>query len=140
MALFGLFKSKEQKELDATLRKIQDYVFPNGNADIKRDAARINAITRGKVAPDRIDSFTIGCKTLLHVSDDQNDDNRFVESFIRRSDGAITKDEAYEMYVYFCGEATMMDNISRMMGSGAGTDPNLHAGLASTVGVYHQGV
>lgn len=140
MALFGLFKSKQEREFDETFRKIQQFIFPNGEADIKRDATRINAITHGKIPPDRIEGFTVACKTFLGVSEDKSDEQHFVESTLRRAEGVITKEEAYEIYVYFCGEATMLDNMSRMMGDGAGADPMFLKGIESTLAIFRQGV
>ena len=33
MALFGLFKSKQERELDNTMREIHERIFPGGEAD-----------------------------------------------------------------------------------------------------------
>jgi len=113
MALFGLFKSKSERDLEKTLRDVNAMVFPNGDRDIARDTARVNEITKGKLPPERVQGFTIGCKTYYHITDEKDDVDQFVASNLRRSDGRISKEEAYEVYAYFAGEGSYLDNVTR---------------------------
>lgn len=114
MALFGLFKSKPERELQGALQQMNEMLFPRGEQDIARDCQRIDALTNQKIPQDNLRGFVAGCKALLHVSD-SNDEDRFVDSFMRRSEGRISQTEAYEMYAYFEGEATFYDNFTRQM-------------------------
>lgn len=114
MAFFGLFKSKQEREFDNSLQKITEMVFPRGEQDIERDCQRINALTNGKIPQDRLRGFVTGCKTLVRISE-SDDDARFTGSFMQRAEGRISEKEAYEMYAYFEGEANFYDNLTRQM-------------------------
>ncbi len=114
MALFGLFKSKQERELNSALQQMNEMMFPRGEQDIARDCQRIDALTHQKIPQDRLRGFVAGCKALLHVSD-SDDEARFIDSFMRRAEGRISQTEAYEMYAYFAGEASFYDNLTRQM-------------------------
>jgi hypothetical protein len=113
MALFGLFKSNEEKKLDAALKHMFFKLFPNGEEDLIRDCTKVNQITNGKIPPDLLKSFVAGCKSLLFVSSDDQDEARFVESYIRRAQGLITEKEARYIYVYFIGHARHLDRMAQ---------------------------
>lgn len=113
MAFFGLFKSKEERLVD----DIHKLIFPGGESDVTRDCERVNSITKGKIPPDKLRGFVSGCKALNRVSE-RCDAERFVPSFIQRAEGRITESEAYDMYVYFEGEARYYDNITKQFGRG----------------------
>jgi hypothetical protein len=55
-----------------------------------------------------------GCKTLVAISE-ANDDDGFIESNIRRSKDRITPAQAREVYVYLAGESMMRANFGRMV-------------------------
>lgn len=110
MGFFGLFKSKQEREMDAAMRVVGERVFPGGEKDIIRDCERVDAITGGKIPPEKLRGFVAGCKTLVHLSE-SDDEARFVNSFLQRAAGGISEREAYDMYVYFAGEARYYDLI-----------------------------
>lgn len=112
MAFFGLFKSKEERLVD----DVNKLIFPGGESDVTRDCERVNSITKGKIAPDKLRGFVAACKTLIYVSK-RCDAERFVPSFMQHAEGRITESEAYDMYVYFEGEARFYD-ITRQFGQG----------------------
>ena len=89
MALFGLFKSKQERELNSALQQMNEMMFPRGEQDIARDCQRIDALTHQKIPQDRLRGFVAGCKALLHVSD-SDDEARFIDSFMRRAEGRIS--------------------------------------------------
>lgn len=115
MALFGLFKSKQERELDGVVKHINDMSFPGGEKDIKRDCDRIDALTNGKIPAGEFRGFLMGCKALLTISESQ-DGKRFTDSFVVRSKGRITEQEAFDMYAYLEGEARFYDVMSMMAG------------------------
>lgn len=114
MAFFGLFQSKQDKELDNLLQKLNEMLFPRGELDIVRDCKRIDALTNGKIPQDKLRGFVAGCKSLVRGSESE-DNARFIGSFMQHAEGRISEKEAYEMYVYFEGEATVYDNLNRQM-------------------------
>ena len=73
MALFGLFKGKQERVLENTMKDIQENIFPDGESDFLRDIAKISAITNRKIPADKIRGFVAGCKTLVHISETHDD-------------------------------------------------------------------
>lgn len=111
MGLFGLFKSKDDRILDETMKKLNAQIFPGGAADIQRDCERVNRIISGKLSPDALRGFVVGCKTLVGISESHTEES-FVQSFVIRSENRITPDEAYEAYAYFSGECSALDKLT----------------------------
>ena len=114
MAMFGLFKSKQERSVEDVFRKINDAMFPRGELDVVRDCERVNALTHQIIPQAELRDFVVGCKALMYVSEDY-DEARFVDSFVLRAINRITKSDAYDMYVYFEGEAGFYDKSSRHM-------------------------
>lgn len=114
MAFFGLFKSKPERELENTFQQLNEILFPRGEQDIERDCQRINALTNGKIPQDKLRGFVAGCKTIVRISESE-DEARFIGSFMQRAEGRISEKEAYEMYAYFEGEATFYDSFTRQV-------------------------
>jgi len=114
MAFFGLFKSRPERELENSLQQLNEMLFPRGEQDIERDCQRINALANGKIPLDKLRGFVAGCKTIVCISESE-DDARYIGSFMQRAEGRISEKEAYEMYAYFEGEATFYDNLTRQM-------------------------
>lgn len=114
MAFFGLFKSKEEKSLDEVMKHYTEMIFPFGSADIQRDCDRVGELINWKIQGDELRGFVSGCKTLVAISE-TNDDDGFVESNIRRSKNLITPAQAREVYVYLAGESMMRANFGRMI-------------------------
>lgn len=112
MAFFGLFKSKEERELDNIIQKTMKMIFPGGEKDIARDCERVNAITRGKFSPERLRGFVSGCKTRICTSDGNESDATHISSIMVRSQGCLTENEANDIYVYLEGEARYYDAIT----------------------------
>ena len=113
MALFGLFKSKQERDLNNVMQELQERIFPGGEADIARDIVRVTAITHRKISADKIRGFVAGCKALIHISESY-DDESFTRSFIIRSENVLSDSEAFEVYVYLAGEANYFDNLTMM--------------------------
>lgn len=128
MALFGLFKSKQEKESDALMNKCMDMIFPLGEVDITRDCHRIGIITKGKLQGDDLRRFVIGCKTLVAVSGmmggEAYDDDGFVSSFLHRSDHRISEREARDVYVYLAGESMYRVRLTPMFKDTEGGVPD----------------
>ena len=120
MALFGFFKSKQEREFDESMEKFQHLIFPRGEKDIERDCVRIDALTNGKIHHSKLRGFVTGCKTIAYINESY-DDEGFANSNIARSDGLISKDEALDVYAYLEGESKYYDNMNRMFGE-MGTD------------------
>lgn len=119
MAFFGLFKSKQEREMEDVFRKINEMMFPGGEKDHVRDCQRIDGLTGGKIPAEKIKGFVAGCKSLLHIAKD-HDEDRFVASFKTRSEGRISEAEAYAMYAYLEGEANYYDKMTLMIKTGGG--------------------
>lgn len=77
--------------------------------DIQRDSQRIKNITNGKIDDD---SFVVGRKYIIFHGSYHNDDD-YVNSILINADNSITRDEAYDIYAYLEGEASLYDSISR---------------------------
>ena len=114
MAFFGLFKSKQEKEMEDAFRNMREMLFPGGDKDMERDCQRISALIGNKVPADKLKGFVSGCKALLHIAK-KHDEDRFVSSFMARSEGLISQAEAYAMYAYLEGEADYYDKITLML-------------------------
>lgn len=110
MALFGLFKNKEERDMADTFKKIGEMINPMGEADVIRDCQRIGALIHGKLSEDKLRQFIAGCKTLVAISDEYDDDG-FIRSFVIRSSNLISVHEARDVYVYLAGEATFRNRI-----------------------------
>lgn len=113
MAFFGIFKSKQERALEDSLKDIQKIIFPGGEKDIERDCQRIDALTKGKIQHSTIRGFVAGCKTIVNISDSE-DDETYVNSIMTRANGLITRDEALDVYAYLEGEAGYYDKMNRM--------------------------
>lgn len=114
MGLFGLFKSKEQREAEAMVGKVLAQLFPNGEADIVRDVERVRRLTKNKIPAEKLRGYVQGCKTLIAISQNHTEPS-FVHSFKVRSENRITDAEAKDVYAYLAGEAMYLDNLNRMM-------------------------
>lgn len=114
MSLFGLFKSKDEKALDAMLKQQIETIFPFGEADIQMDCDRVAELINWKIQGDELRGFMTGCKTLVAISKSRDDDG-FIESNIRRSKNRITPAQAREVYVYLAGESMMRANFGRLI-------------------------
>lgn len=122
MAFFGLFKSKEEKSLDEVIKHHMELIFPLGAADIQRDCDRVGELINWKIQGDELRGFVSGCKTLIAISE-TNDDDGFVDSNIRRSKNLITPAQAREVYVYLAGESMMRANFGCMIKAQGGQIP-----------------
>ncbi len=114
MALFGLFKSKQEKDFEAALEGINQMIFPFGESDISRDRQRIDILTNGKIPDSDLKGFVVGCKTLVAISTSYDDED-FIRSNIARSKNRINEIEARDVYVYLAGESMARTNIARMV-------------------------
>jgi hypothetical protein len=121
MAFFGLFKSKEEKELDEVMKQHMEMIFPFGASDIQRDCDRVGELVSWKIQGDELRGFVSGCKTLVAISESYDDG--FVESNVRRSQNRITPAQAREVYVYLAGESMMRANFGRMVKGQGGQMP-----------------
>jgi hypothetical protein len=110
MAFFGLFKSKQESSMESLIHSITRQIFPAGQSDIARDTDRIISIVGTKIPENEVIGFVAGCKTLIILSS-EDDEARFVNSIMTRAEYRITKEEAYEIYVYFEGEARQYVNV-----------------------------
>ena len=117
MALFGLFKSKQERDVENMFRKINAMIFPGGEADVRRDCQRIDALVGGRIPQDKLRGFVSGCKALLHISE-LDSDQKFVKSFMARSEGRISEAEAYSVFSYLEGEANYYDKIGLLAEKG----------------------
>lgn len=117
MAFFGLFKSKQERDMEEMFRKVNSMVFPGGEADVRRDCQRVDALVKGKIPQDKLRGFVAGCKALLHISE-LDSDQRFVNSFMVRSEGRLSEAEAYAVFAYLEGEARYYDKMAQMAGKG----------------------
>lgn len=113
MGLFDLFKSKKDNDAEALLKQHIGMMFPLGAADMQRDCDRVGELINWKIQGDELRGFMVGCKTLVFINKSYNDD-RFINSFVTRSQNRITTSQAREVYIYLAGESTYRINFSRM--------------------------
>ena len=114
MAFFGLFKSKQEKNLEAGVKGMMTMIFPMGESDISRDCQRIDILTNGKIPDEDLKAFVVGCKTLVAISSTQDDDG-FIRSNILRSKNRINAIESRDVYVYLAGESMYRVRLASMM-------------------------
>lgn len=117
MAFFGLFKSKQERDMENMFQKMNAMIFPGGEADVWRDCQRVDALVKGKIPQEKLKGYVAGCKALLHISETFSDE-RFVKSFMARAEGRISEAEAYSVFAYLEGEAGYYDKIGLMAGKG----------------------
>ena len=122
MGFFGLFKSKEEKNIDAGLQGMMKMIFPMGESDVMRDCQRIDILTNGKIPDSDLRSFVSGCKVLVFINSTYDDDG-FIRSNIARSKNRINDTEARDVYVYLAGESMYRARVSAMT-KGQGSDPS----------------
>jgi hypothetical protein len=115
MGFFDLFKSKETLALEANLEKMVQFLFPNGDTDITRDAKRIHILANGKLSYDECKENVIGCKGIIYIAENKSAE-RLVPSIMARLKKCNEK-EAYSIYAYLSGESMYMDRINAMAGS-----------------------
>ncbi len=116
MSFFGLFKSKQDRSQDDEFSHLFESIFPGGETDVLRDIERVTIYTHEKIPRDKIRGYVAGCKTLVYVSETE-DAEAIVQKFIHRSENLISNAEAYEVFVYFAGEAVYVSNIIRTLGA-----------------------
>jgi hypothetical protein len=114
MAFFGLFKSKQEKDFEASLKGVNQMIFPLGESDISRDCQRIDILTNGKIPDSDLKGFVTGCKALVVISTSYDDED-FIRSNVARSKNRINEIEARDVYVYLAGESMVRANIARMV-------------------------
>ena len=117
MAFFGLFKSKQERELDDMFRKVNAVIFPGGDADVRRDCQRVDSLVKSRIPQEKLKGYVAGCKALLHLSETFSD-QRFVKSFMLRAEGRISEAEAYSVFAYLEGEAGYYDKMRLLAGEG----------------------
>jgi hypothetical protein len=110
MGVFGLFKSKKQREMDAaTLKETLSRIFPTGKQDLVRDCQRVASLIKDKLQGDELLAFVTRCKAAIAVNteagDARFDDDGFVRDFFANAKQKITESEAREVYVYLAGES-----------------------------------
>lgn len=113
MAFFGLFKSEQDKELEAGLKEIMAVIYPMGESDIVRDCQRLDILTNGKIPDAELRGFAASCKTLVAINTTY-DDEEFIRSNISRSKNRINEIEARDVYVYLAGESMYRARFVRM--------------------------
>lgn len=138
MAFFGLFKSKQERDMEGMLQKINAMIFPGGEADVRRDCQRVDNLVKEKIPQDKLKGFVAGCKALLHISE-LDSDQRFVRSFMTRSEGRISEAEAYAVFAYLEGEARYYDTIALQMGQLAGKGLAIKEMLGNMPWIYSEG-
>lgn len=117
MAIFGLFKSKQERDMEEMFQKINAMIFPGGEADVIRDCQRVDFLVKSKIPQEKLKGYVAGCKALLHISENFSDE-RFVKSFMTRSEGRISEAEAYSVFAYLEGEAGFYDRIGQLASKG----------------------
>jgi len=111
MSFFGLFKRKDNDDLEIGLKNITSRIFPFGEGDILRDCQRIDVLTNGKLPDSELRGFVAGCKTLVAINDSYDDDD-FVRSTIARSKNRLNDVEARDVYVYLAGESMYRASVA----------------------------
>ena len=144
MALFGLFKSKEEKELDALVKRPLEMIFPMGEEDLRRDSQRIGVIVKGKLQGEELRGFVRGCKTVVALAgmsgDVARDDEGFIQSILHRCNHRISESEARDVYVYLAGESMYRVNLcSHHKGSGSAIPQHLIDYADSMADIWGQG-
>lgn len=110
MGFFDLFKKKETLALEASLDKMVEFLFPNGDVDITRDSKRIQMLANGKLTFDECKESVIGCKGIIYIAENKSAE-RLVPSIMARLKKCNEK-EAYSIYAYLSGEAMYLDRIN----------------------------
>lgn len=123
MAFFGLFKSKQEKNLEAGIKGVMATIFPLGELDISLDCQQIYILTNGQIPDEDLRGFVIGCKTLVAISTTQDDDG-FVRSNILRSKNRINEIEARDVYVYLAGESMYRARLASVMAAPGAAIPS----------------
>lgn len=114
MGIFDIFKSKDQRQVEATVSDILGKIFPGGETDVLRDVDRIRRLTKAKIPQEKLRGFVQGCKTLVYISQTHTESS-FVKSFKIRSENLISEAEAKDVYAYLAGETAYLDNMARIM-------------------------
>lgn len=140
MAFFGLFKSKDEQQLHAKARHLQDMLFPGGEKTVARDCTRVAALINHKMSAENLSAFVAGCKAM-HFLTAVEDENVLVASHVNRAEGKITRKEAYDIFVYFAGECCHYDALWKQMNSTGAMDPSLFEKVCGDLNmIYAQGV
>lgn len=116
MAFFGLFKSKQEKDLETSLKGIMAEIYPLGESDVARDCQRLDILTNGKIPDADLRGFVSGCKTLVAINTTY-DDEGFIRSNIARSRNRINETESRDVYVYLAGESMYRARVFSMVKS-----------------------
>jgi len=114
MALWGLFKGKDESKKDKAFDDMNTFVNPMGEVDVARDCQKIRELSHGKIPKESLRLFTMGCKVLALTAKDYDDDD-FVRSYIARSGNLLSANEARNIYVYFAGEVSHRNGFIQMM-------------------------
>jgi hypothetical protein len=103
--------------MEEMFQKINARIFPGGEAYVIRDCLRVETLVEGKIPQNKLRGFVAVCKTLLNISE-LDSDQRFVKSFMVRSEGCISEAEAYSVFAYLEGEASYYDKMGLLAGKG----------------------
>jgi len=100
MSFFGLFKSKQEKEMDKIKKKISTGVFPDGNQQIERETDEVSHLIGNKYPKDQMREVYIHIAFLFFIADKDRSEERIIMSTNIKMDSKIAEADILKIYDY----------------------------------------
>ena len=99
MGLFDFLKSKEQREKEELMQKMQQQVFPGGNEQMNREVKEVRELLDFKYSLDDVKQTYVHAAAMYFVAQDKSQD-RIITSILHNDKSVVTKADAVKIYNY----------------------------------------
>ena len=99
MSFFGLFKSKQEKEMGKIQSKMYSNIFPGGHEQSDKEVREVYELLGSKYSKNQVAKSYIHMAGLFFVAEDKSEE-RIVGSAMIRADGEIAKEDILKIYTY----------------------------------------
>lgn len=99
MGLFDFFKSKEQREKEDLMHKMQQQVFPGGNEQMNKEVREVRELLNFKYSLDEVKQTYVHAAAMFYIAKDKSRE-RITTSILYNDSSVVTKDDAIKIYNY----------------------------------------
>lgn len=99
MGFFNFSKSKEQKEKEELMQKMQQQVFPGGNDQMNREVKEVRELLDFKYSLEEVKQTYVHAAAMYFIAKDKSQD-RIITSILYNDKSVVTKVDAIKIYNY----------------------------------------
>lgn len=99
MGLFDFLKSPEERKREELMQKLQQQIFPGGNAQIEKEINEVRALLDFKYTKEEIKQTYIHAAAMYFIAEDKSPE-RILTSILHNKSSVVTKEDAFTIFKY----------------------------------------